>query len=215
MANYKSQKRPENYISCDYCGDVFYRSPSNKTGNNRRGTHNYCSRKCMSLAYTGRNIREKSPRWKGEATKPCDCCGKLITRPKWQHDHDHTFCGSQCFGKWKSSNWTGKDNPAWNGGKYYYYGANWERQQRERRKLDNRLCQVCGIKESLLRRALDVHHIIPFRFFGMINYREANSINNLISLCPICHCTAEHICKNGDITDRDTLIKLTSESFSR
>jgi predicted HNH restriction endonuclease len=34
---------------------------------------------------------------------------------------------------------------------------------------------------------LDVHHIIPFRKFGIDRYREANKISNLISLCNSCH----------------------------
>jgi predicted HNH restriction endonuclease len=47
---------------------------------------------------------------------------------------------------------------------------------------------------------LDVHHILPIRYFEEENYKEANKLSNLISLCEVCHTTAEHICKYGTIS---------------
>jgi predicted HNH restriction endonuclease len=42
-----------------------------------------------------------------------------------------------------------------------------------------------------LSRQLDVHHIIPFRKFGIERYQEANSLSNLICYCNLCHLIVE------------------------
>jgi 5-methylcytosine-specific restriction endonuclease McrA len=56
-------------------------------------------------------------------------------------------------------------------------------------------CQCCS-KVQKKGRALDVHHIIPFRVFGYIRnqndlYKQANDLTNLITLCQQCHAKAE------------------------
>lgn len=197
----KPNKRKADNLICACCGKEFYRSPANR----ERGL-SYCSRECMGKAFEGRAIGEKHPRWKGTDTRPCNNCGTSITRPKWAwNSRDLTFCDMKCFGEWKANNWTGEDNPCWRGGHAPYYGANWLRQQREARKRDNHCCQLCGINEAECRRALDVHHIVPFRFFGIERCREANALSNLISLCDSCHKYAERASQDGVITSWDVL----------
>lgn len=76
------------------------------------------------------------------------------------------------------------------------YGPNWPQQRLRARGRDRFRCQVCGISEEALGRELDVHHLRPFREFGYrpgVNeaYREANALDNLISLCPSCHHRSE------------------------
>jgi 5-methylcytosine-specific restriction endonuclease McrA len=56
-------------------------------------------------------------------------------------------------------------------------------QKRKARARDDRTCQHCGAPGS------DVHHIRPFRFFT--DYREANELTNLITLCKPCHRRAD------------------------
>jgi len=46
----------------------------------------------------------------------------------------------------------------------------------------------CG----LIADNLDVHHIVPFREFGLENYKKANRLENLISLCHSCHLKSEY-----------------------
>lgn len=201
----KSQKKSTD-IKCSQCGKMFYRSPANR---NRDGNKNqYCSRVCMSNAFIGKMLGNKSPRWKQKHIRYCDNCKKKLLRPDWHINQGGklSFCNHKCFGEWKSKNWSGKDNPAWIGGKAYYYGENWKRQSRETRKRDNHKCKNCGVSENLLRRALDVHHIKPFRFFGLANYKKANSLSNLVSLCPTCHKKAEYICSNGTIENWKSLL---------
>lgn len=195
-------------LNCDHCGSTFYRSPANR---NKRGPGSYCSRVCMGKAYEGRAVGEKSPRWKGTETRPCNFCASPVTRPAWTwNNRKNTFCDRSCFSRWKSDNWTGDANPAWAGGKFLYYGANWKRQQREARRRDGHRCQLCDVHESELRRALDVHHIRPFRFYGLENYRDANRLSNLISLCDRCHTHVERFCRDGDFSDWPALLAVLS-----
>ena len=194
----KGNPRKGDDIECSHCGKMFYRSPANRL---KRGVNQYCSRKCLSEAFAGRIVGEQSPRWKGRESRPCDNCGKVVTRPPWAwNSRKMTFCDTKCFGEWKSRNWTAQDNPYWHGGHPPYYGGNWKRQSREARRRDNHTCQFCGIHESELRRALDVHHIIPFRLFGD-DHRTANRLANLISLCEHCHTYLERFSAEGSVAD--------------
>jgi DEAD/DEAH box helicase domain-containing protein len=69
------------------------------------------------------------------------------------------------------------------------YGANWKQQKEAARARDNYTCQNCGAPEN--GRAHDVHHKTPFRSFP--TYTEANQLDNLITLCPTCHRSAEAV----------------------
>jgi DEAD/DEAH box helicase domain-containing protein len=77
------------------------------------------------------------------------------------------------------------------------YGPNWEAQRNAARARDLYRCVQCGAAEGAGgRRQHDVHHILPFRSFGYIpglneNYREANQLENLQTLCRTCHTRAE------------------------
>lgn len=198
-----SLKRGED-IKCHFCGMEFHRSPSGIRPGNQ-----YCSRECMAKAFEGKFVGEKSPRWTERRTVICDNCGKVILRPRWEFvGQEHAFCHPQCFGEWKSKNWTGEDNPYWRGGHPPYYGKNWKVQSYRARKRDRYQCQVCGASKSEARRALDVHHIMPFRFFDSDEYEESNTLSNLITLCENCHHCAEAISRNGEITDWSRLYQL-------
>ena len=67
------------------------------------------------------------------------------------------------------------------------YGPNWEQQKARARERDEFTCQICGTPED--GRAHDVHHKIPFRSFA--SYKQANRLENLITLCPNDHRRAE------------------------
>jgi len=61
------------------------------------------------------------------------------------------------------------------------YGDDWENIRFLVYERDNYTCQDCGITTEKNKRALDVHHKIPFlESFD-------NSIGNLITLCASCH----------------------------
>lgn len=88
------------------------------------------------------------------------------------------------------------------------YGPNWEAQRNAARERDGFLCRECGAAEPPSRpspigdapmgegagggRQHHIHHIRPFREFGYTrgqneNYKLANELDNLITLCPSCH----------------------------
>ncbi|HJW84838.1 MAG TPA: Zn-binding domain-containing protein [Anaerolineae bacterium] len=74
------------------------------------------------------------------------------------------------------------------------YGPNWDEQREAARQRDGHRCRTCGAPER--NRQHDVHHIRPFREFGYVrgqneNYRQANALDNLVSLCPACHHRAD------------------------
>jgi DEAD/DEAH box helicase domain-containing protein len=75
------------------------------------------------------------------------------------------------------------------------YGPDWPEAARAARARDGGRCRQCQAPERP-GRAHDVHHLRPFREFGYMpgenrNDREANRLDNLITLCPACHHRAE------------------------
>jgi len=71
------------------------------------------------------------------------------------------------------------------------YGPNWPEQRDKARQRDGYRCTVCGAPEQPGRQH-DVHHIRPFRSFGYVpgvndNYKLANRLENLRTLCRSCH----------------------------
>jgi DEAD/DEAH box helicase domain-containing protein len=75
------------------------------------------------------------------------------------------------------------------------YGPDWPAARAAARARDGYMCRQCGAPERE-GRAHDVHHLRPFREFGYVpgenrNDRQANALDNLITLCPTCHHRAE------------------------
>ena len=75
------------------------------------------------------------------------------------------------------------------------YGPNWQAQRQLALERDGHKCRTCGAT-SQPGQPLHIHHIRPFREYGYIpgeneNYRQANVVENLVTLCPRCHKQAE------------------------
>ena len=84
---------------------------------------------------------------------------------------------------------TGEDHPRWNGGSSHTnYGPSWDTQRQKALDRDGNQCLVCGRSD-----AVHVHHIRPFRTFGLENHEEANVLDNLVCLCPQHHVKWEGI----------------------
>lgn len=145
----------------------------------------YCSRTCASKA-TVSNIVHFVPT---AYSTTCEQCGKeYTTTPSLTRGR---FCSLWCYGDWLAEHGPrGEDHPAWRGGGARYYGRNWNQQRRAARRRDRYTCQRCGITEAELGHALDVHHIRRFKDFD--DYREANKVSNLVSLCTKCHMWVEY-----------------------
>lgn len=172
---------------CDYCGKPVVK-PLSEWGCFR---HHFCNVDCYA-AWRGEHIRGPNhPRWEQRLVKYCAHCGNPIKRvPSLFRGYDNYFCSRDCRNK-RLSELRGPTNRHWRGGYEPYYGPNWEQQRRRARERDTYTCRACGISEASLGRELDVHHLIPFREFGLERYESANHLANLRSLCPACHTTLE------------------------
>jgi 5-methylcytosine-specific restriction endonuclease McrA/predicted transcriptional regulator len=81
---------------------------------------------------------------------------------------------------------TGEDHWRWSDStESIYYGENWHRQSRRARERDDHTCQICEYEPDDDERQLDVHHIKPVRTFD--EPEDANDLENLITLCRLCH----------------------------
>jgi DEAD/DEAH box helicase domain-containing protein len=77
-----------------------------------------------------------------------------------------------------------------------YRGPNWQEQRDAARARDEYRCRHCGAPERSDRQH-DIHHLTPFRDFGYVpgeneRYRAANQLDNLVTLCRVCHRRAEN-----------------------
>ena len=136
----------------------------------------------------------------------CKTCHKIKEMPKWRHAK---FCCNKCANVRPNSSRFEKGYEESNeikikrgnalkgkiaGRKHWNYidgrsklvsprryGDDWEAVRRLIYLRDNFTCQECGITSKENKRALDVHHKIPF----LISFD--NSISNLITLCASCH----------------------------
>lgn len=93
-------------------------------------------------------------------------------------------CLSRASAKHNAANFKGERNPRWRGGRALSYGPNWKKIKALVRERDE-VCRQCGKTPAENGRALDVHHLNPFRFSG------DNSLENLIALCRSCHMRAD------------------------
>lgn len=130
---------------------------------------------------------QDNPCWRGGITSTkyiCQMCDKKFTG---RHDRTNKFCGMECKGKWLSENKSGKNSHNWKGGHEKYRGENWEQIKRTARNRANCICEYpnCDVTKEDLGRHLDVHHIVPYRYYE--SSEKANKLDNLILLCPEHH----------------------------
>jgi len=122
---------------------------------------------------------------------------KDIRQPWWEMDDGTRERVKSRLSEWWSENnpmegRTGEENPAWNGGKEYYYGPNWAEQASKARERDNHKCVVCGAEKDEGKPALHVHHIRRIGWFkdeydSPEWYQKGNDLGNLVTLCGSCH----------------------------
>lgn len=160
--------------TCEWCGKEF----EDWTYRQRR----FCSAECQGYGINAnRPKRGKDPQY--YATKHCEICGKLFERHRNYIDKAR-FCSYDCMNYWMSHYRRGPNHHSWQGGYTPNYGPNWRKQRQRVRKRDRDTCQICGKRAK--RRHLDVHHIISFCEFNG-DWKQANKLSNLITLCKSCH----------------------------
>lgn len=159
-------------LTCKNCGREFKTYPSRKD-------KKFCDMKCQ-------REYEESRRQKKQFTRVCINCGITFNVPIRRPEQK--YCSHSCY----LSTIHGDNHPNWRGGFEKYYGPDWKEQSQKARERDSFTCQFCGKSQDDEFRELSVHHIKPFRDFGIENYQEANDLNNLITLCQSCHMKLEH-----------------------
>lgn len=163
-------------VACTNCGKLLKRPPSRVDGR----TH-FCNQDCKTE-------HQRIP--ESKVILSCKTCGQLFTVTRFftsPHLGRKTakYCSRACMAEALSHNRRRENNPNWKGGYVLNYGPNWYLQRRKALKRDNHACQVCNYKigGDII---LDVHHIIPFKQFNG-DWKSANQLTNLISLCRVCH----------------------------
>ena len=150
-------------MGCESCGATL--SGSQKA---------FCSKRCAD-------------RWRWSVpSKPFACpgCGRTVLVPS-NHLARRKHCTRACAtATHNSKDRVGARNPNWRGGRALPYGAGWKEIKQRVRQRD-RVCSACGKTPEENGRALDVHHLKPFRFSG------DNSLENLVALCRSCHMRAD------------------------
>lgn len=186
----KAHPRGRTVVQCAFCGKDIERLPYQIKA---RSNH-FCDKQC-NARWLEKQTGTLSPHYNSVTVK-CDFCGNNITKaPNRLKRNALAFCDRDCHYEYKKSI-TGEKASNWKGGAAKFYGPNWRKQSRAARKRDGYCCQSCGKSQVELGRALDVHHITPFKSFQYVpgendNYIQANRLDNLISLCMRCHALVE------------------------
>ena len=175
---------------CAYCNEEFRNEKSLKD-------RKYCSKECMIKK---RKTEGMSEQWKINHQKAMDETDMTHT-DEWRKQMSEMFTGrnitwgdkiSETMSGREREDLKGPNNPNWAGGYCENYGDSWTQTlKREVRERDDNKCQVCGVEKTEYGRELDVHHIVPFRKFGLENHNEANKMENLVALCRSCHMSVE------------------------
>lgn len=154
---------------CECCQKPFEIPVNAKAASRQR----FCSRKCFSEYKRNQH-----------APNVCKNCGRefhVIPSQKAR-----PYCSPSCYIEYKTTHIPQRS------GDVSLYGLNWYEQRENRRHIDNYRCQHCGVHEGDLSYQLHVHHVVPFREFGIERYEDANQLSNLVSLCSTCHKRLEH-----------------------
>jgi len=168
---------------CEVCGQEILED--------KRAARRFCSQSCfgkwLSRTRYGPNHHNYN-----SVERTCEWCSETFMAPLNEVEKGWArFCSHACKGHWQSVFLVGEANPCWRGGREEYYGPDWLNQRRLALNRDGYTCQRCGATGNDLTRALDVHHIRPFREFGLERHIEANDLANLVSLCRSCHFIVE------------------------
>lgn len=202
---------------CNGCG-ISFRA---RVKDLEKGNSKYCSDSC-------RRIHKKAN------PRNCVRCNCFFTPLRFHNaanklisnSHGKT-CSHECHMAWISENeerkekislaFKGEKHPNWQGGVSRGYGSyrgeNWKKQRQKALKRDGYKCIVCGMTNDehmeKYGNGLHVNHIEPFH--NINNYKVANRISNLETLCVKHHGLREdrtNIQMNLDLSGDDNHCKI-------
>ncbi len=194
----QAQLVPREELTCHTCGNIFVRRKGESKG--------YCSRKCWS-ARTGTGLRViatcqecKKPfdvlNHKQRKHKYCSMACQAKANEKRHRECTCEVCGNGfnvhafrktarfCSQECSYIGRQGSGSPVWRGGSIGWYGTNWSTQRKKALERDHHQCQLCP-SEKKTKSPL-VHHLIALRLFKG-DWKKANRLKNLITLCRSCH----------------------------
>jgi len=162
-------------LICEQCKKIYKAKPYME----KKSIHHFCGFTCYG------NWQKINKKGIGSTKVIIECkfCGKKVEKhPCKIKDGKGGFCSHHCFIQWRveTGDIAGENSASWLGGHTQYRGKNWSSQRKQALKRDNFVCQNCGSQNSLV-----VHHLHPYHLFS--NYKEANQLENLITLCKSCH----------------------------
>jgi HNH endonuclease len=170
-------------LSCTTCGKELSRPPTQVQPTGRHFCDNECRRVWQRTVPIGIN----SPKWRRVLVKCTECGTEVLRMPSQLRHAKKSFCSTLCHDAWREKHQVGQNCPNWRGGKAREYGWSWPNAKRKVKKRDSQTCQECGITREDYGKALEVHHKIPFREFGLERHLEGNNPSNLITVCNRCH----------------------------
>jgi 5-methylcytosine-specific restriction endonuclease McrA len=188
VANIRHFKPTAYTATCEICKIEFRTTPGVTRGR-------FCSSKCFGVHLSRNKTGENNPLYGRKFDRPKLCIVTLTClqcRKDFKVKRDSAArrrcCSKKCQGIYysESGRYAGKNSPVWRGGYAPYYGESWLPAKRQARERD-KVCRDCGKTPKDNGRALDVHHIVPFRVYGRAHHAEANDPNNLMLLCQPCH----------------------------
>jgi len=167
-------------IYCDECGEEFWVKPSIKERSR------FCSRDCFNK---NQSIDKKEYK--------CANCSDIVVKHPNEVRGEETTCSQQCLNEYLSEIRKGKANPQWKGGRFLYYGPNWQDQRSKALERDDYSCEECDMTRDShyqhYNEDLHVHHKVPRRQIidedepTFEQFELANSLDNLVTLCKSCH----------------------------
>lgn len=172
------------FVECENCGEETYLPPSLK-GQEKH----FCSQSCQGDWRSGKSADEFGVSLSGELVECANCGVKIYKSPHRIELYDNHYCNERCMSEDYESRLSGDGNPRWEGGRERVYPHNWNDIRESVIERDGYKCDECGISRiehiEKYEKDFHVHHIQSIVDGGTHN------IDNLITLCIVCHPTVE------------------------
>ncbi len=194
----KKEKQTRKFeLTCKSCGEKFIATSKQAK---------YCA-KCKNKEQGKKISGHNHPNYNGGKVVKCDNCGKEIHMTLFEYEnHEHHFCSRECYGKWKSTQMQGENNPSYKPELTDEYRQQYKEDKRVGSEMDkwrkavyerdNYTCQCCGSKKSG-NGNLNAHHKDGYHWC----IERRHDVTNGVTLCIECHNEFHSIYGNRNNTE--------------